>query len=405
MNRQIGGQHAVAFSPSAGRRSTQQAYAELAARLRLRRREIEQALMARAYGVSEPPESAEPAYLDGLSAAVSAALEHSIGAIELGEGEAPPVPAVLLTQARLAARNGVRLDTVLRRYVAGYTLLSDFIIEEAETGVPLQVSALQLLSRASAAVFDRLIAAVSEVYSQEAAAQREGPEQRHSERIDRLLKGEPLDTSDIPYDLSLHHVGVVATGPAATEVIRQISAGLGCLLLLDRQDERTVRAWLGLRRVLDPAELESHVSDWPAGVSLAIGEPGKNLTGWRLTHRQARAALPIALRSRKRLVRYSDVALLATMLQDKLLATSLHELFLTPLERERDGGESARKTLRAYIAAGRNVTSAAAALGINRNTVSSRLQAIEERIGRPLASCGAELEAALRLDELSEYLY
>ena len=49
----------------------------------------------------------------------------------------------------------------------------------------------------------------------------------------------------------------------------------------------------------------------PAGVSSAIGEPGKGLDGWRLTHRQAQAAMRIALRRPQRLTRYADVALLA----------------------------------------------------------------------------------------------
>ena len=89
-------------------------------------------------------------------------------------------------------------------------------------------------------------------------------------------------------------------------------------------------------------------------------------------------------------------------LQDDLLATSLHQLYLEPLEGERDGGKVARETLRAYFAAERNVSSAAAALGVNRNTVTSRLRAIEATVGRSLAFCGSELEAALRLAELGE---
>ena len=36
-------------------------------------------------------------------------------------------------------------------------------------------------------------------------------------------------------------------------------------------------------------------------------------------------------------VRYVDVALLAAVLQDDLLATSLRKLYLEPLEAERDG--------------------------------------------------------------------
>jgi len=42
------------------------------------------------------------------------------------------------------------------------------------------------------------------------------------------------------------------------------------------------------------------------------------------------------------------------------------------------------------------------ALGVNRNTVASRLRAIEISIGVPLASRAADLEAALRLEELAE---
>jgi hypothetical protein len=41
-------------------------------------------------------------------------------------------------------------------------------------------------------------------------------------------------------------------------------------------------------------------------------------------------------------------------------------------------------------------------LGVVRNTVESRLREIEERLGRPLHTCSAQLEVALRLDALSD---
>jgi len=44
--------------------------------------------------------------------------------------------------------------------------------------------------------------------------------------------------------------------------------------------------------------------------------------------------------------------------------------------------------------------SAAAALGVSRATVSSRLGAIEERLGRSPDAVSAEIEVALRLDEI-----
>jgi len=48
----------------------------------------------------------------------------------------------------------------------------------------------------------------------------------------------------------------------------------------------------------------------------------------------------------------------------------------------------------------RNVSSTAAALGVSRQTVSNRLRTIEERLARPLSDCAAEVDAALRLEEL-----
>jgi DNA-binding PucR family transcriptional regulator len=88
------------------------------------------------------------------------------------------------------------------------------------------------------------------------------------------------------------------------------------------------------------------------------------------------------------------------VLQDELLATTLRRLYLEPLQAERDGGEVAIETLRAYFAAGRNVSSAAAVLGVKRHTVTSRVRAIEEKIGRSLDTCTAEVEVTLRLQQL-----
>lgn len=65
------------------------------------------------------------------------------------------------------------------------------------------------------------------------------------------------------------------------------------------------------------------------------------------------------------------------------------EDFWIALERTRD-----------YAKAEQLVSSAAAALGVNRRTIASRLRTVERYLGRPLGAC-AEMDAALRLDELS----
>jgi sugar diacid utilization regulator len=212
-----------------------------------------------------------------------------------------------------------------------------------------------------------------------------------------------MDTADLAYDFDApYHLGAIAIGARAAEVFGDFVRALDCRRLVIEYDAATAWVWLGSRRRIDPGDLGERIpSDFGGLEAVAVGEPGEGFAGWRLTHQQARAALPVARSGNTRLTRYADVVLLAAMLQDDLAATSLQQLYLDPLGAERDGGEVARDTLRAYFASQQNVTSAAAHLGINRNTVASRLRAIEERIGRPLAACGPELAVALRLDELS----
>ncbi|HET8862962.1 MAG TPA: helix-turn-helix domain-containing protein [Solirubrobacterales bacterium] len=340
--------------------------------------------------------------MEGLRAAVSAALNYGLAAIELGEERAPLVPAELLAQARVAARSGVSLDTVLRRYFAGYTLLSDFLIQEVEDGDLLSHAVLQRVMRGPASVFDRLVSAVTDEYTREASGRFSSTEERRAERVRGLLAGELLDTSELAYELDAWHLGVLAVGLGADEAIRGLAATLDRRLLLVHDGEGAVWAWLGGRHRVDPQEIEClESSGWPVQVSLAVGEPARGLSGWRLTHRQARAALPVALRRPASIVRYADVALLASILQDDLLTASLQGLYLEPLSNEPDGGEVLRETLRAYFAAERNISSAAAAIGVSRRTVANRLRTVEERLGCSLRTISTEVEVALRIHDLT----
>jgi hypothetical protein len=372
----------------------------LAPRLRARRIEIEQATLTRVSSISDPNEKPDPEYSEGIGAAVSAAIDFGIEAVERSEEHPPPLPVVLLSQARLAARHGVKLETILRRYLAGYTLLGDFLIEESERCGPLDGASLKRLLRVQAALLDRLIAAVSEEYEREARAKPGSAERRLAKKIEQLLEGQRLDTSELPYDFDAVHLGLVAKGPGAEEAVREITQPLDRRLLLVPRGEGTVWAWLGGRRALDPDSLRCVLSSkLSPGLCLALGESAESLGGWRLSHRQAKAALLVARESPDPVVRYADVALLASVLQDELLATSLREIYLAPLDEGGDGGELARQTLRAYLAAEGNISSTAAALRVNRKTVASRLRTVEAAIGRPISSRLAEIGAALRIED------
>jgi DNA-binding PucR family transcriptional regulator len=99
-------------------------------------------------------------------------------------------------------------------------------------------------------------------------------------------------------------------------------------------------------------------------------------------------------------VRYADVALLTAVVRDEVLATSLRRLYLEPLNGRPGGGGELRRTVRAYFAAGRNVSLAGEAIGVSRQAVARRLRAVEEKLGRSIASCATDLELALRLEAL-----
>ena len=160
-----------------------------------------------------------------------------------------PIPPVLLAQARLDARDGVPLDTVLRRYFAGNALFGDFLVEEAERAeVPTRPFA-RLLARAGDA---RRSPARRRQRRARRARRRTGPSsaaERRRECVKSLLAGELVDHSELGYDLDAHHLGLMAKGEGAEEAMRELAGRLDRrLLAVRREEEPTWACWLGGRR-------------------------------------------------------------------------------------------------------------------------------------------------------------
>jgi len=281
---------------------------------------------------------------------------------------------------------------------AGNALFADFLAEEAErAGVPNSV--LRNLLAAQATVGDRLLAAVSAEHAREAQVRPSGTAERRRECVKRLLAGEFADQSELEYDLDAQHLGLMAKGEGGEPLLRELAKRLDRRLLAVKREEEPIWAgWLGGSRPLEAAEAGRFLTELaPRGLYVTLGEPAEGLAGWRFSHLQAKAALAVAERRGAAVVRYADVAIEAATLRDDLLARSLRRLYLEPLEGMRDGGKVARETLRAYFAAERNVSSTAAALGVDRRTVRNRIRAIEDLVGRPLSVAAADMEIALRL--------
>jgi hypothetical protein len=370
----------------------------LAERLEARHAEIEHAVLTRVFALEDRSEVADSEYALGLKAAVCAGLAYGLSALTAGSGKLESTPPELLAQARRAARLGVGLDTVLRRYIAGHALLDDFIAEEADAlGVGGRVVGKSAL-RAEAVLLDRLIAVVAAEYKDEVEALSWSWRDRRAECVRRLLAGELADAGELHYDLGGWHVAAVARGIEVDATLRGLAKDLDLRVLLVPDADGGAMAWLGGARRPDPHRLHRlATAKRHAGAAFSFGDPGRGIEGWRFTHRQATAGLPIALRETSGVVSYGDVALLAAALRDDVLAESLRQAYLVPLEGGGDGGWALRETLRAYMAADGNVSSTAAVLGVSRQTVKKRISIAQEKIGQPVSARGAEIKTALHL--------
>jgi hypothetical protein len=245
---------------------------------------------------------------------------------------------------------------------------------------------------------------IAELYPSEISHRTRSGEQIRGELVRRLLDGELLDAGELAelgYDLDGWHLGLIAAGPGAGKAIRSLAADLGCGLLTVAHGSETVWAWFGGQRRPAFATIERAVSrEQHSEVSLAIGEPARGPDGLRQTHREAEGALLVARCWPRKLTRYLDVAPDATALQDEALAASLIETYLSPLDGMRIGAQAARKTLRALIETGHNVSSAASALRVDRSTVHRQRNEIERRLGFRLHERQGEIEVALRVEDL-----
>jgi hypothetical protein len=373
---------------------------ELSDLVRDRKVEIRESILSRLRSVEDGRRVGSAEYDRGLSTAVETAIEYAVEAIEEGERGDRPIPAALLVRARLAAQNSVSIDTLLRRYFLGMALFNGFVMQAA-VQAEIPEADLYPLLRIQTLRFDRAIVAVGDEYRKESTNVPPSEQKRLRARIQAALNGEVWAAESISYDFDLDHVAVIMRGPSSRERLRDAASTLDAQFLHGGSVEGTTWAWFGRVERHGRSDVRRALELQTAGNSaIALGGPAGGVTGWRLAHRQALAAYPIAQESRERVVWYSDVGLVSAALRDDLLERLLREEYLKPLEAGKDDGAVFRTTLQAFFAAGLQVTATASALSVSRNTVSSRLRAVEDHLQRPLSSCLVELACAMRLDEL-----
>lgn len=372
------------------------------ARLRERQSEIEASLFRRVRSRSAAAD-ADTGYATGLREAVAAVLGYALTWLEQGKEPRGQIPPAAVEQAQRAARKGTSLDTVILSYIAGYRLFACAVRDEADrSGVSSDGEAQRILGNSLDALLERLVTVVADEHQQELDRVLESAAHRQQRIVQRLLAGEAVDDASLSlgYNLDYWHLGLISVGPSASRSAQILAKNLGRQLLWVSCGEQMVWAWIGGHRKLCSEEVERHLSLLSVGPACAMGEPADGIDGWRRTHEEAQAALRVAIRARQ-ITRCADVPLEAALLRDDTAAASLLERYLAPLDCLRMGGSVARETLRAYFACERNASSTAHRLGVrHRHTITERLRKIEGVLDRPLQTCYAELEVALRLEAL-----
>lgn len=182
--------------------------------------------------------------------------------------------------------------------------------------------------------------------------------------------------------------------------LKELAAKLSADVLLVHPGASVQWLWLATAEGLGSDAVRAATEGvLPARCTVAFGgsEPGQS--GWRASHMQAIAAFAVTRRTGLP-VYYEEAMLVASAVCDRVLESFVRRRFLNPIKGPPRGGDDLLETLRAYFAADRNGSSAAAALEVSRQTVSNRLPAVEHRLGRHLSSCAPEVELALRLDEV-----
>jgi hypothetical protein len=322
------------------------------------------------------------------------------------DGRAVPdsCPQEVIDSAQLVVASGFPLWACVQAYRAGHAVQWQAWSDAVEAR-GLNRNDRQALLRAGSeymfAYADRCSRWIELEYTRQRDRLLRSEEQLRIQLVRDLLDGKGGDSIQLGYELDGWHIALLAFGRDADRVSHVLNGLLGGQLLSVAADAVTWWGWIRVASIR-PADIQRALRSLslPAGISLAVGEPGRGPDGFRESHRQAQDAALIGARRGQAQTRYDDVALEALATADTDQARSFASRELGPLAGDDRRAETLRNTLRAYFAVGQTGSSTALVLGVHERTVGNRLRAAESLIGRSVVGRRAELETALRIHAL-----
>jgi PucR C-terminal helix-turn-helix domain/GGDEF-like domain len=355
---------------------------------------------------AEVPEydiGSRPELRDAERASIYGNIRAVLGALD-GDRTLPDAPTEAMEEARVTARAGVPLESLLHTYRVGHAVIWERALDITEELAPAGSSRLAVLKIGSRWLFSYVDAIASHVtmeYTRERDRILRSSIERRVQLVRDILDGATIDAGELGYDLDAEHLALVVQGPGAEAWIDELTSRLQRHPLTIAVSDQVVWAWLGARREFGTEgwRLMAGVSV-PEGTRAAVGEPRRAAEGFRRSHIEALAAHEVGRRLHAPIIRYDDVTLEAALLADEQVARRLVDHELGPLAEDDGRAAKLRTTLDAYLRTGQNASAAAAMLKVTDRTVAYRIRAIEDLLGRSVAARSPELATALRLRPL-----
>lgn len=339
--------------------------------------------------------------------------------------ETVKLPAATLDYARDGAQHGVLLTTLMRSYRLGHAAASQHlraILTKHAADAEELASVTDLCSARLFAYVDTALCLVEDVYVTERERWIRSAAATQAETISTILSGQPIDTDvagrRLRHDLRRVHVAAIAWLDAHEEgrntfalleaAIRDIAAAIGTQRpLIQPLGTLSLAAWISTSsavpsRALD--ELRFKTATAP-GVRVAIGEPARDIAGFRASHAEALESQRIARlagRPEGSITRYSDISLRALATTNLDQARDFVARELGALAAGDDTTRRLAATVRTYLDEHGSRGRTAKRLSIHENTVSYRLRQAEELLARSVDKRTLELRVALALADLVE---
>jgi DNA-binding PucR family transcriptional regulator len=350
-------------------------------------------------------------------AACVATIESGLWMLAHGvPAERAHAPVAALEHARHMAARGEGINETLRFYRLGHAYFWERWAEAMGAVADDPVRLVEILRDASAFVFG-FLDVISDEVSAELLAERDRRHRRvtalREEVVGAILAGEHVDLARAERTLGFGFDrpqfaficwmdGDSAALERAAEAVVAAVEGGRSLLISEGVDE--LAGWVSAPRDEHPAPpvLAAAIAQVAPGVHLAVGGVASGLAGFRTSHdeaRRARRVARLAAGGAPSLTRFEDVSLVDLLSCDLPAAQAFVAVELGGLASRDERAGELREFVLLYLTAGDSHTSAAATLGLHRNTARQRLQRAEGLRGRPVTQHRNELLAALVLAE------